>query len=158
LTAASARRPVREARVFAARMPALADARAFVEEFACDHGFSLDDVLRIVLVVEELFTNTLRHGHGRECDDPIDIALEAEGDVVTLQYRDTAARHDPFSGLEASLEALDAPLEDRPIGGLGVPLIAGLAEDVAYAFENGRNCLRVTLRAASARNQPCGAC
>ena len=115
-------------------------------------------MLRVVLVVEELFTNTLRHGYGRECDEPIEIVLEADGDVVRLRYRDAAARYDPLGGLEASREALDAPLEARPVGGLGVPLIAGLAEDIAYAFENGRNCLRMTLRTAPSRNQPCDAC
>jgi serine/threonine-protein kinase RsbW len=149
LTTAAAR--ARDSRVFVARVPALEEARAFVEAFGVSHGLAHDDVLRAVLVVEELFTNSLQHGYGRECDEPIEIALEAHGDAMTLHYRDAAPRHDPLSGLEESRAALEAPLHARPVGGLGVPLVAGLAEHVAYAFENGRNCLRVTLRAMTAR-------
>jgi serine/threonine-protein kinase RsbW len=149
---------LREARVFAARMHDLAGARALVEAFGRALGLSRDDVLRIVLVVEELFTNTVKHGYGRECDEPIEVTLESRGEIVTLHYRDAAARFDPLDCLDAARAALDAPLEARPDGGLGMPIVAGLARDISYAFADGRNCLKVTLRAAPSPHQPCAAC
>ena len=136
----------RDARVFAARMHALARAQAFVDAFARAHGVGDDDALRLQLVVEELFSNTVQHGYGRECDEPIEIALEARDGEVTLLYRDAARAYDPLSALGASRNAMRASVDRRPIGGLGVPLVAGVAEDIDYAFRDGRNCLRVTLR------------
>jgi serine/threonine-protein kinase RsbW len=133
--------------VFAARMRELPLAHAFVEAFARGHGIDDDDdVLRLQLVVEELFTNTVQHGHGVECDEPIEIGLTAHDGVVGLHYRDAAPPHDPLSTLDESREALHASLDDRPIGGLGVPLVAGLVDRIDYTFEDGRNCVHVTLR------------
>lgn len=40
---------------------------------------------------------------------------------------------------------MTAPLADRPVGGLGLFLLRGLARDLAYRREDGRNWLTVRL-------------
>ena len=50
-------------RTFPARMAMLAETAAFVETFCAAQGVSPEDALRAVLVVEELFTNTVAHAH-----------------------------------------------------------------------------------------------
>ena len=51
-------------RVFPARMRMLHDALAFVAAFAEARNLSERDLLRLQLVIEELFTNTIMHGYG----------------------------------------------------------------------------------------------
>lgn len=123
----------------------LPESAAFVEAFCARHGIARNDALRLVLIVEELFTNTVVHGYRRECDAPIRIELTAEGGQVRLFYEDAAPRHDPLSprpGLEAELAA---PIEARPIGRLGVHLVQKLAESARYAYADGCNRLWLTL-------------
>src|SRR5580693_6441012 len=57
-----------EKRIFKARMSLLPEATVFVERFCSLHRVGRQDLLRLTLIVEELFTNTVGHGYGGESD------------------------------------------------------------------------------------------
>jgi serine/threonine-protein kinase RsbW len=135
-----------EHRIFEARLAMLAETAAFVESFCRRHGLAHADALRLTLIVEELFTNTVMHGHGADCEAPIRISLSADAGQVWLIYEDTAPRYDPLAGFSAPPSALDADVEARPIGGLGVFLVGQLVHDARYAYEEGRNRLWLKVR------------
>ena len=84
--------------------------------------------LRVTLVIEELFTNTVRHGYRREGAMPIRVMLAVEDRAVTLLYEDEAPRYDPIGHAGDASSAVTTPVEARPVGGLGVHLIGVLAE------------------------------
>lgn len=130
-------------------MAALDDANTFVETFGGRNGFDERDVLRLQLIVEELFTNAVVHGYGRECDEPIELVLAIAGASITLVYQDAARAHNPVATLPALQAKLAAPVEDRPIGQLGVMLVARIADDVRYMFRDGHNRLEIRLRAGA---------
>lgn len=118
-------------------MACLVDATAFVEAFCARHGVGHPDAMRLTLVVEELFTNTVEHGHGGDCEAPVHIALEARPEAIGLRYEDSAPA---FDGLTVGEPAsVDAPLESRTEGGLGLLLIRRFATHVRYEREDGRN-------------------
>jgi len=127
-------------------MSALNEAHTFVAMFGERHGVDARDVLRLQLIVEELFSNTVSHGYGGECDEPIELELELDDDGILLVYQDAARAHNPLATLPVHQTQLDAPLEDRPVGKIGVVLIAGIANDVSYTFASGRNRLQIRLR------------
>src|SRR5215470_16931697 len=102
-------------RDFPARMAMLAETATFVEEFCARHGVSRDDALRVTLIVEELFTNTVRHGFRGDSDSLIAIGLARRGADIEVHYEDRAPPHDPTEGLLSSPASLNAPLEARPI-------------------------------------------
>ena len=135
-------------RAFLARLRMLHDALDFVAAFAALKGLSERDLLRLQLVIEELFTNTIMHGYGKECDEPIEIALGAAPGQVTVQYEDAAGPYDPARALAASHEHLSEPLEQRPIGHLGVHLVATIVDDMRYSRIGGRNQLQILMRVA----------
>ena len=135
-----------EQRIFKARMDVLPDATVFVERFCNLHGVGRPDLLRLTLIVEELFTNTVVHGYGGESDAPIYISLHPDGDAVGLLYEDAAPRYDPLSQLSGRAANLMASVDSRPIGKLGVHLIRQLTEGASYAHEDGRNRLWLRLR------------
>ncbi len=138
--------PDDEHRVFAARMSMLHQTRAFVEGFCASRGIAPRDALRLLLIVEELFTNSVVHGYGGDCDEPIGITLRAADGGVSILYEDAARPHDPLAMLSAAGPGPAASVERRPVGQLGVHLVAGLAEDARYSYEEGRNRLRLVLR------------
>ena len=133
-------------RTVLARMEGLAEAISFVEAFCADRGVSESDGLRLSLVLEELFTNTVVHGHGGGSDAPVRIGLRVDGSHVELSYEDNAPPFDPLDHLAKSPIDPAAEVPDRPIGHLGIPLIVNMAERIAYARADGCNRIRLALR------------
>lgn len=135
-------------RVFPSRLAIVPETAVFVEGFCRGHGVGHDDMLRLVLVVEELVANTIVHGHGNECDAPITLTLCAVAGGVALLYEDTAPAFDPTAALADAQRPLDTEFHLRPVGNLGLRLLAHYSGSVRYAHENGRNRVWLTLRCA----------
>jgi anti-sigma regulatory factor (Ser/Thr protein kinase) len=124
-------------------MRMLHEARTFVEAFGERHGLAEGDVLRLQLVIEELFTNTVNHGYGREGDDPVVITLGTTPGGVRLLYEDAAPAYDPLATLRAPAPGVALPLEERPVGRVGIQLVAGMAKEAQYSRAGDRNRLTV---------------
>ena len=135
-----------------ARMEGLAEAISFVEAFCADRGVSESDGLRLSLVLEELFTNTVVHGHGGGSDAPVRIGLRVDGSHVELSYEDNAPPFDPLDHLAKSPIDPAAEVPDRPIGHLGIPLIVNMADRISYAHEAGCNRILLALRLQATLN------
>jgi len=131
--------------MFPSRLQAWRKAREFIEEFCGGAGVPRDAGLKANLVVEELFLNTVKHGHRGGSDAPIWITLEAEDGRISLAYEDCAPPFNPFSA--ATREMLEALAESRREGGLGVLLANSLIASVDYSYVFGRNRIRLVLGA-----------
>jgi anti-sigma regulatory factor (Ser/Thr protein kinase) len=129
---------------FLARLEQLRPMRAFLEQFCAQTAVPRTACLRLNLVLEELFTNTVKHGHRGDCDAPVWIALSLEDDALQLTYEDKAPAFNPFARLTEQ-PAPDVTLSMRKIGGLGVLLTKELASSRDYAYLFGRNRIRLTL-------------
>jgi anti-sigma regulatory factor (Ser/Thr protein kinase) len=96
-------------------------------------------IMRLQLVVEELFVNTVTYGHGGDSEAPVDVSVCIDADRVTLVDEDNAPAFNPFAKVEPPDPAASLETERRP---LGVFLITQLAERCDYAGTANRN--RVT--------------
>jgi len=132
--------------MFLARLDRLRALREFLESFGAGAGLGHDQCLRLNLVLEELFTNTVRHGYGGDCDEPVWVSLAREPGCVSLVYEDTAPPFNPYRKLPAV--APDSSEEIRKLGGLGVLLTRKLAATRDYAYVYGRNRIRLTFEVA----------
>mgnify|MGYP006372307763 FL=1 len=131
---------------FLARLDQLRPMQRFLERFCAESGLSRAAYLRLNLVLEELFTNTVRHGHRGDCDAPIWIAVSRSGDTLSVLYEDKAPPFNPYARLTEPV--VDTTVSMRKIGGLGVLLTMELAASRDYAYLFGRNRIRLTLAAA----------
>lgn len=131
------------AETFPARASELRRIGTFLNDFCTRQGVNRDHCLRLNLVVEELFTNTVRHGHRGDSDAPVWLSLDASPDAVHVVYEDTAP---PFNPYALFANAPDTTLSLRRIGGLGVLLTRELASSRDYAYVYGRNRIRLTLK------------
>jgi len=131
----------RLSRSFVARILAFEQVRALIEEFGEMVNLGREDRHKLTLIVEELFTNTVTHGFRGDSDSEVQVTLEQTGAGVRLTYEDSAPPHDTIaSGLTTDI---DATVNLRRVGGLGVAIALGLTEDANYSFVDGRN--RVTM-------------
>lgn len=130
--------------MFPSRLEAWRGARAFIEEFCRAAGIARETRLKANLVAEELFLNTVKHGHHGGNDAPVWIRLAAgEDGKVLLEYEDNAPPFNPFS--PRALEMLEALAEMRREGGLGVILAQGLGGCAEYSYVFGRNRIRLAV-------------
>jgi len=128
-----------------ARLARMRELRGFLEGFCTAAGIGADSCLRLNLVVEELFTNTVRHGHGGDSDAPVWVTLARRDGQIRLTYEDSAPPFNPYARLQ--IESPDTTLEMRKLGGLGVLLTQEMAASRDYAYLFGRNRIRLTLTA-----------
>ena len=134
--------PSRLSLVLAADSSEFPRLQAFIESACQQAGCSSNQRLRVQLVVEELFTNTLKYGQGGAAPVSVNITLElVAGRSMTVCYEDDSPRHDPFEE-SGSDDDLGFSITRRRIGGLGIVLVRELGEDVQYAWSEGKN--RVT--------------
>ena len=116
---------------------------AFLESFCAETGIGRERCLRLNLVLEELFVNTIRHGHRGEGDAPVWVTLAADRKALHVTYEDTAPPFNPYARLPG--KSPDTTGEIREIGGLGVLLTRELAATRDYAYLFGRNRIRLAL-------------
>ena len=129
--------------MFPSRSEAWRDARSFIDAFCRSASVPREACLKANLVVEELFLNTVKHGHRGGSDAPVWIALTAQGEAVSLVYEDRAPPFNPFPPDRA--EMVKTIEQNRTEGGLGVILMHDLAEGAKYSYLFGRNRIQLTI-------------
>jgi anti-sigma regulatory factor (Ser/Thr protein kinase) len=132
-------------RCFSARMSALPDILDCVRQACQAAGILPPAALRAELVIEELFTNTVRHGYKGECDAPVWVQALPRPGALCLTYQDAAAAFDPLA-----LEPDPGSGAPNIIGRQGIPLVLRLASSIAYQRADERNILTLLFVAAPA--------
>lgn len=126
---------------FDAEIGALQIADQALEDFSRQMTWTDQALFQVRLVVEELLMNIISYGgDGQRCPR-VRLQLAQDADLLALELADDGIAFDP---LQAPPPDLEAELEDRPIGGLGVHLVRQLADSVAYQRVDGWNRLKVT--------------
>lgn len=135
----------RRTTVLPARLSHLRPLQGFVEAFCNETRLSDSFAKWLNLVIEELFTNIVKHGHGSDCDAPVWVSLSRSGDIVGIVLEDTAPAFNPF----AKPVSDESPAETRRVGGLGIKLMRAITVSAEYAYIFGRNHLRMSMQADS---------
>ena len=121
-----------------ARLEELTRLTEAVENLGEQENWSLALVGKVNLVLEELAMNTINHGHD-EGLNKITVTFNSTDDALTIDVVDDGKPFDPLT--DAPVPDVNAPLHERPIGGLGVFLVRKLMDELTYRREEGRNHL-----------------
>lgn len=103
-----------------------------------------DLVYQVDLVLEELIVNTVNYGYDDDARHEIEVTLTSDADVFTVEIIDDGHAFNPLN--DAPEPDLDAGIEDRPIGGLGIHLMRVMMDDVHYRREKNKNHLTLIKR------------
>jgi serine/threonine-protein kinase RsbW len=119
------------------RIPAdveqLAQVRRFTRERAGASGLGGRALEDLVCAVDEGATNMIVHG-ARDGGGPIEVEVRRQGEAVVVRLRDRAPVFDPTGRPEPNL---DAPLEARRLGGMGVHLMRTLTDEFRHVARRG---------------------
>ncbi|MDP4025130.1 ATP-binding protein [Methylobacterium sp. NEAU 140] len=119
---------------------------AEVEEYLLAEGVRPEALAGLDVALDEVLTNIVLYAYGDGQAHEIVVRVEADRTGLTVEVRDDGLPFDPTAA--AAPAALDADLDDRPIGGLGLHFVRTLFDTVAYSRARGWNVL--TLSRASA--------
>ena len=116
---------------------------AAVEELGERDGWPGELTFRISLVIDELAQNVVDYSYEDQPGD-VEVEVTSEPEAIIIEIIDQGRPFDPLT--EAPEPDLTSPIEDRPIGGLGVHFTKTLMDDVKYCRDSGKNRLKIVTR------------
>lgn len=103
------------------------------------HDFEPRLQVKLAILVEELVTNSIRHG-GRSQDLALLLCLGEVGGAVVLEIEDNGPAFDPLSA-----PPITGP-DPTTGGGIGLAIVHAWGEDAAYKRTASGNSLSLILR------------
>jgi serine/threonine-protein kinase RsbW len=115
------------------------------EALAAAHGLSKAVTWPVEVTLDEVLANVVRHGlvgRGETARVEVELSLDpaVEPPLCEVLVVDDGPEFDPLAQSDADT---NRPLEDRPIGGLGITLVRRLMDAAEYERREGRNHLRL---------------
>jgi serine/threonine-protein kinase RsbW len=123
-----------------AKLEVLSSIGAFVLKAAENAGLDRRAAYRLRLAVDEMATNIVVHGNPLEHsgDDEIRLTAEVTDQSLTITLEDRGPEFNPLEH-ETPEGHISEPMEQRPIGGLGVFLAIRGVDSFLYERVNDRN-------------------
>jgi serine/threonine-protein kinase RsbW len=113
-------------------LQSLDDVFEFVEQFATMSGIDEAVTFSMKLAADELFTNFVRHNTGGK--DDILISLDIENGRLAIRLSDFDV--DPVALGRDEPPDVGLPLDQRPIGGLGIHLVRSMFDSLTYDYRD----------------------
>lgn len=123
---------VKMTRDFPRKIESLRDIFTFISEFAQKGNLDGKKIFLMNLVLEELFTNAVKYIKGNKNPVTIDLSKSDDKLVISLMDKDV----DSFDIRMKEKYDFKKKLEERKVGGLGIPLINKMVDKVDYNYEN----------------------
>jgi serine/threonine-protein kinase RsbW len=130
-----------ETLIFNAEVDELEPIRDFVTEKALAAGADNRKNYALCLAIDEIATNIMRYGYPLAgiTDGKIDVTITVTENTLTIILEDGAVPFNPMQHMLPTDDDLNKPLEDRPIGGLGIMLAQQSVDDFKYEYVNNKN-------------------
>jgi anti-sigma regulatory factor (Ser/Thr protein kinase) len=114
-----------------------------VEGFASVHSLPPRVLLALDLSLTELVTNTISYGYGAAANRQIFVHLLARPGEIEAVIEDDGR---PFDPRERPPVDISTPLDERPIGGLGIHIVRNMMDSLEYRRDGDRNVVRILKR------------
>jgi anti-sigma regulatory factor (Ser/Thr protein kinase) len=125
----------------AAELESLSVFREFISDCCAKFNVPNETVFELKLAVDEACTNVIEHGYKGMDPGSIILSFRIESDRILVQLTDFGHVFEPA---EAPKPDLEAALEDRPLGGMGLYLIYQMMDNIDYKSSEDGNTLTFT--------------
>ncbi len=99
------------------------------------------DVLKIHMIVDEIFTNISSYAYDNDNGTAtISFDYKTGNDYISLTFTDQGR---PYNPLEEKIPDMELSAGKRQIGGLGVLMVLNTADDIHYEYKDGSNILTI---------------
>ena len=114
---------------------------AFVDEVCAAMEMDEMETMQMNLAIEEAVVNVMKYAYLPGTKGEVNIEAQANDVRLKFTISDTGVPFDPTVRAEVDTSL---PLEERPIGGLGIHLVRSIMDSINYERVEGKNVL--TLR------------
>jgi len=125
----------------AAELESLSVFRQFISDCCITSNVPSEAVFDLKLAVDEACTNIIEHGYKGMDPGSIILSLRVESDRVLVRITDFGHIFEPADAPKPDVEAA---LEDRELGGLGLFLIYQTMDNIDYQTSEDGNTLTFT--------------
>lgn len=115
-------------------------AQAWLERFCEQRAIDPEIIAGFGLVLDEILTNLISYAFRDGARHLIDLEASVANHELAIEVHDDGVAFNP---LKLPPPALDADLDEREIGGLGIHLMKTVTDTVTYRRERGWNILRL---------------
>lgn len=124
-----------------ATLEQLETVQAFIAEELETANCSMKAEMQIQIAVEEIYVNIAHYAYNPEAGEAT-VRCSVGGDPiqVMIQFLDHGK---PFNPLDKEDADITLSAEERQIGGLGILMVKKSMDQVAYAYEDGKNILTI---------------
>jgi serine/threonine-protein kinase RsbW len=112
-----------------------------VKNFSGSQGLTKKTLFEITLCIDEHVTNIISHGYRDNDEHWIKITLSREEEKFIVRIEDDGL---PYNPIETAAPDLEAPLEERKIGGLGIHLVKHRMDHIEYQRHGTSNVFVMT--------------
>ena len=135
---------------FPGNLDSLSPIRKFVTQAGEEAGLNHKAIYELCLAVDEIATNIVTYGYEESgLSGDIRIRSEMTPERLAIYLEDTGKGYDPNAIALPNLEDLGKPLEERPLGGLGILLAKVGVDEFNYSQVDDRHVHEFVVR----RNQ-----
>lgn len=124
-------------------LSSLAQLASDIENFSTQNEVPPAASYALNLCLDEVLTNIIVYNKNNSNSSIIEIELSKSNNQITATIRDSGTPFNPLENLPSPPD-LSSPIEDRPIGGLGVYFLEQYMDNVQYKHENNHNILTLT--------------
>lgn len=111
-----------------------------LRRFAENNGWASGIANEVELVLEEWWTNLVNYALAAQVNPLVRVVVRTNSRLVTLEIEDNGTPFDPTLRPDPDLSL---PIEERPIGGLGIYMMKKLSHKMVSERRNGRNVLLI---------------
>ena len=104
-------------------------------------GLDEASISGINLALEEAAANVVNYAYPEGETGIIELEADITPAGITFTMSDRGKPFDPTAAPDADI---NASVEDRPIGGLGIHMVRTLMDSVSYQYKDGKNILKMT--------------
>ena len=116
--------------------------RTFFFSVCREHGINDETAKTLNLALEEWVANVISYAYPKGMRGHVEVTADVTADVLTLVIKDHGYAFDPTQHAEVDI---DAELDERSIGGLGIHLMRSIMDNINYErTSDGYNRLVLT--------------
>ena len=117
-----------------------------IDAYCEARGLPTQVAYAVNLSIDEILTNTISYGYDDDGEHRIDLTFRVDGETLVVVIEDDGR---PFDSSMERVPDVDATLEERALGGLGLFLVQQMMDEMAYDRRDDRNV--ITLRKSTAQ-------
>ena len=127
-------------KTFPGILDSLEPIRQVVKEEAQRVNLPKKATYNLLLAVDEIATNIIVHGYEETgTTGTVDLLIARQDGQLVFTLEDDAVPFDPLKHELPDVDMFTKPLEERPIGKMGVHLAINGVDEFQYEYINGRN-------------------